>query len=111
MEVLTKFLRIEMWCLLVVLLIATIYCLLFKWERESEASARVNGRWLYSPINLQLGIITILIAIYLIVQVLQDPTKFPDIHPFLLVVLGLSGMTQVGTKYYSLTRIREKPES
>jgi hypothetical protein len=50
----------------------------------------------------QMLTLTVFVAVYFLLQVMQDPTKFPDVPDPLLAVLGVSHAVYLGGKAQSL---------
>jgi hypothetical protein len=65
----------------------------------------LNGDGL-SVNRIQLLIITTIGALYYFLQVMADPTKFPDVPEGLLYVVGGSGLIYLAGQYRSMTRIK-----
>jgi hypothetical protein len=56
----------------------------------------------FSPGRLQMLLFTVFLAVYYLLQVFQDPTKFPDVPKTLIALLGGSHALYLGGKVQSL---------
>jgi hypothetical protein len=56
----------------------------------------------FSPGRAQMLMFTVLAAMYFLLQVIQDPTKFPDVPNALLAILGGSHILYLGGKAQAL---------
>jgi hypothetical protein len=56
----------------------------------------------FSPGRAQMLISTVISAVYFLLQVIQDPTKFPDVPNALLAILGGSHAVYLGGKAQAL---------
>jgi len=56
----------------------------------------------FSPGRAQLLVVTVIAALYYLLQVARNPGAFPEVPPALLVALGTSNAAYLGGKAYSL---------
>jgi hypothetical protein len=75
--------------------VISLDCLLYGDARPDQQG---RTRTYFSPGRLQMMMVTIISAGYLLLQVIQDPTKFPEIPNSFLVGLGGSQAIYLGGK-------------
>lgn len=74
------------------------------WLLYGDAPTRRGAGYttFFSPGRVQMLMVTVSSAVYLLLQVIQDPTKFPDVPNTLLAILGGSHAIYLGGKAQAL---------
>jgi hypothetical protein len=77
----------------------SLNCLLY-----GDARTRVGGRYstFFSSGRAQMLTFTVISAVYLLIQIIQNPTKFPDVPNALLAILGGSHAVYLAGKAQAL---------
>ena len=56
----------------------------------------------YSPSRVQLLVFILTGALYFLLEIVENPTQFPDVPQELLLIFGGSNVLYLGSKFYSL---------
>jgi hypothetical protein len=101
MDTLMRFLHFETWFLLIGLISIVVYRILTGQINTKGMLTESNGSGKINPARLQLLAITVGSAFLYLIQVAENPSKFPD-PQVMLVALGGSNVVYLATKAYSL---------
>jgi hypothetical protein len=104
LNTLSTFLRYESWFLIVGLLLIVAYQLLTGRINTDGLLYEKGEKSQFSPGRLQLLVMTVGIAFYYFLQVLEqpEPKKFPELPGTLLLILAGSNLFYLGSKLSSL---------
>jgi hypothetical protein len=104
MKSLAALIRLEIWLLLISLVSIVAHRIVTGKISTGRMLFEKGGNRNYSPLRLQLLLLIVMTALYQLLQVLKDPTQFPNIPYEALLVLGGGNMAYLGGKVYSLSR-------
>ena len=110
MQIISTLIRWEMWFLLGSLALIIAGQILTGKINTRRMLFEKNGGQNYSPLRVQLLLLTLMTAFYQIMEVLRDPTQFPSLPYEALLVLGGGNLAYLGGKFYLISPA-SKPDS
>ena len=104
MPFVAKFMIIEIWFLLIVMSAIIISRLI---------TGRINLKGLlyekniankFSPVRIQLLLVSVAVALYYLFKLYDDPTRFPMVNKDVVLLFGVSNLVYIAGKYWVLCR-------
>ena len=103
-ETIAKIVQLEMWIFIVGMAGTVLYKIIsgeiplkgLLSEKDNKKSGSLG--------RAQMLLFTILGSLYILYKVAEEPTKFPEIPMELILLMGMSHSTYLGSKYYKLIR-------
>ena len=95
---------IEIWFLLICTAAITIFQLLTGRINLKGLLYEENTSDKFSPVRLQLLLISVAVALYYLYQLFKEPTRFPMVNVGVVLVFGVSNLVYIAGKYWVLCR-------
>jgi hypothetical protein len=106
MSFIAEFMIIEIWFLLIGMAAIIIYKLTTGRINLKGLLCEKNMANKFSPVRVQLLLVSVAVAFYYLLKLFKDPTRFPMVNLKVLLALGGSNLVYIAGKYRALYKIK-----